>query len=83
MALITQRRMKRFLFVGPTGVGKSALINILFNDYVKKSSLLQPAGTSAGSTACFTTYYDFPDYALTDSIGLGTTDLTKERFYPC
>ena len=33
-----------------------------------------PAGaddTSSGQTAFFTTYYDLPDYAYTDSIGLG------------
>ncbi len=71
---MNERKIKRVLFIGPTGVGKSTLINILFNDSVSKSSLSRPAGISegsAGSTAYFTTYYNFPDYAFTDSIGFG------------
>ena len=37
-------------------------------------SMLHPAGvgdTSFGQTALFVTYYDFPNNAYTDSIGLG------------
>ncbi|CAF1099302.1 unnamed protein product [Rotaria sp. Silwood1] len=61
---------KRILFIGPTGSGKSTLINGLFNDDVKKESLLIPAitnDTSSRVTSVFTTYYDFPTYAYTDS----------------
>lgn len=82
MASTTERRIKRFLFIGPTGVGKSTLINILFNNNVSKSSLLKPAGTSegsAGSTATFTTYYNFPHYAFTDTIGFGDNRFDKEK----
>lgn len=77
-----RRRIKRFLFIGPTGVGKSTLINILFNDDVRPWSLLQPASTSessAGVTACFSTYYSIPDCALTDSIGFGDNRFTKKE----
>ncbi|CAF3675744.1 unnamed protein product [Rotaria sp. Silwood1] len=65
---------KRILFIGPTGSGKSTLINGLFNDDVKKESLLIPAitnDTSSGVTSVFTTYYDCPTYAYTDSIDFG------------
>lgn len=84
MTSITQHRIKRFLFIGPTGVGKSTLINILFNDDVSKSSLSTPAKTSessAGSTTCFTTYYNFPDYAFTDSIGFGDNKFDQENIF--
>jgi GTPase SAR1 family protein len=77
-----ERRIKRFLFIGPTGVGKSTLINILFNNNVNKQYLSKPAVTSegsAGSTACFTTYYNFPNYAFTDSIGFGDNRFDKEK----
>lgn len=82
MTSTIQHRIKRFLFIGPTGVGKSTLINILFNDDVSKPSLLKPAITSessSGSTTCFTTYYNFPDYAYTDSIGLGDNRFDQEN----
>ena len=82
MAMVTQRRIKRFLFVGPTGAGKSTVINMLFNDDARPSSLLQPALTSegsGGSTACFSTYYSFPDRALTDSIGFGDHRFNKQE----
>jgi hypothetical protein len=82
MASTIERRIKRFLFIGPTGVGKSTLINILFNNNVSKPFLMKPAGTSegsAGSTACFTTYYNFPSYAFTDSIGFGDNRFDKKN----
>jgi GTPase SAR1 family protein len=65
---------KRLLFVGPTGSGKSTLINVLFNNAVNKESMSAPAiasDTSSGVTSIFTTYYNFPDYAYTDSVGFG------------
>ena len=79
---ISQRRIKRFLFIGPTGVGKSTVINMMFNENAKPSALLQPAGTSegsAGATACFSTYYCLPDCALTDSIGFGDNRFNKQQ----
>jgi hypothetical protein len=82
MASATERRIKRFLVIGPTGVGKSTLINTIFNNNVSKPSLLKPAGTSegsAGSTAYFTTYYNFPDYAFTESIGFGDNRFDKQH----
>lgn len=82
MASEIPKRVKRFLFIGPTGVGKSTLINMLFNDDVNQSSLSKPASTSnlsTGSTSCFTTYYNFPYYAYTDSIGFGDDRFSEEN----
>ncbi|CAF0828321.1 unnamed protein product [Adineta steineri] len=66
--------MCRILFVVPTGVGKSTLINILINNNVNEDSMVRPAevnDTSQGHTSFFITYYDFPNNAYADSIGLG------------
>lgn len=82
MASDVPKRVKRFLFIGPTGVGKSTLINILFNDNVDQLLLSKPAPTSnrsTGSTSCFTTYYNFPYYAYTDSIGFGDDRFSEEN----
>src|SRR5690349_2579075 len=76
--------IKRILFIGPTGSGKSTLINILFNDDVEKESLLKPAvanDTSSGVTAIFTTYYNFPSYAYTDSIGFGDNRFNHNEIF--
>ncbi|CAF1610936.1 unnamed protein product, partial [Didymodactylos carnosus] len=73
---------KRFLFLGPTGVGKSSIINVLYNDDVKKESLNTPAkvgSTTSGVTKSFDTYYDSNKYAYTDSIGFGDNNFTKEE----
>jgi predicted GTPase len=82
MASGTERRIKRFLFIGSTGVGKSTLINILFKSVVNKLFLSKPAGTSedsAGSTVCFKTYYNFLNYSFTDTIGFGDSRFAKEK----
>jgi len=73
---------KRFLFLGPTGVGKSSLINVVCNDDVRKESMNQPAtvgSTTSGVTRSFTTYYDSNKYAYTDSIGFGETSFTTDE----
>ncbi|CAF1545184.1 unnamed protein product [Rotaria sordida] len=73
---------KRFLFLGPTGVGKSSLINVLCNDDVRKESMNAPAtigSTTSGVTQSFTTYYDSNKYAYTDSIGFGDTRFTTDE----
>ncbi|CAF3054884.1 unnamed protein product [Rotaria sp. Silwood2] len=73
---------KRFLFLGPTGVGKSSLINVLCNDDVRKETMYGPApvgSTTNGVTKNFTTYYDCNKYAYTDSIGFGDTRFTTDE----
>ncbi|CAF1552948.1 unnamed protein product, partial [Adineta steineri] len=68
------RRMRRILFVGTTGVGKSTLIDMLINNNVNEDSKARPArvgDTSQGQTSFFVAYYDFPNNAYADSIGLG------------
>jgi GTPase SAR1 family protein len=70
----------KVLFIGPAGAGKSTIINVLFNNQVNADAMSRPAGTgdtTSGQTGFFTTYYDLPDYAYTDSIGLG-----DPRFQP-
>lgn len=77
---------KRALILGPTGSGKSTLINILFNKDVTKESLLKPAiadDTTTGVTSVFTTYYDFPSYAYTDSIGFGDDRFDQNVIFRC
>ena len=72
---------RRVLFIGPAGAGKSTIINVLINNQVYAEAMLRPAGTgdtTSGQTAFFTTYYDFPDYAYTDSIGLGDSRFRPE-----
>ncbi|CAM2699174.1 unnamed protein product [Rotaria socialis] len=66
--------IRRVLFIGPTGVGKSTLINVLISNNVRVEDMSHPAGvgdTSSGQTRFFTTYYDLPNNAYTDTIGLG------------
>ncbi|CAF1342132.1 unnamed protein product [Rotaria magnacalcarata] len=73
---------KRFLFLGPTGVGKSSLINILCNDDVRKEFMNEPAtvgSTTDSVTKCFTTYYGHNKYAYTDSIGFGDNRFTTDE----
>lgn len=73
--------MKRFLFLGPTGVGKSSVINILYNDNVDKESMKEPAvvaATTNGVTKEFTTYYN-NKCAYTDSIGFGDDRFTADE----
>lgn len=74
---------KRFLFLGPTGVGKSTLINILHNDDISKEAMLSPASvgsTSKSVTKNFNTYYSCNyKYAYTDSIGFGDDTFTTDE----
>lgn len=73
---------KRFLFLGPTGVGKSSLINALCNDDIRRQSMNHPAkvgSTTDSVTKCFTTYYDSNKYAYTDSIGFGDNQFTTDE----
>ncbi|CAF1452674.1 unnamed protein product [Adineta ricciae] len=84
MASSTARKTKRFLFLGPTGVGKSTLINTIFNNDVKKTSMSKPAKTSegsAGATTYFTTYYYYPNYAFTDTIGFGDNRFDQKHVF--
>jgi len=75
--------MKRSLFIGPTGVGKSTLINIIYHQKVTKEYLSRPAITSdvtLGETSAFNTYYNLADkIALTDSIGFGDDRFEKKK----
>ncbi|CAF1004914.1 unnamed protein product [Adineta steineri] len=72
--------MRRILFVRPTGVGKSTLINMLINNNVNEDSKACPTrigDTSQGHTSLFVAYYDLSNNAYADSIGLA-----HNRFKP-
>jgi nicotinamide riboside kinase len=74
--------IRRVLFIGPSGGGKSTLINVLFNKKVTADAMSGPAATgdtSTGQTTFFITYHDFPDNAYTDSIGLGDPRFKAEN----
>jgi DNA polymerase III delta prime subunit len=69
-----ENSMKRFLFTGPTGAGKSTIINSLFRESSRAEDLKGPAPTSNGSSGVtdkIRTYYVLPTVAYTDSVGLG------------
>ncbi|CAF1036019.1 unnamed protein product [Rotaria sordida] len=69
--------LKRFLFLGPTGVGKSKMINCCYNRSVEKSLLETPAGVGAidsiiGTTSSISNYVDQRNKIVyVDTVGYG------------
>lgn len=74
---IKQDNLKRFLFLGPTGAGKSKMINCCLNRSVDKESLTKPAAVSAddrliGTTKALSNYIDHKNQiAYVDTLGYG------------
>ncbi len=57
------RAPERYLFIGPTGVGKSLILNMCYNEDYNKDALLKPAktgGSTQGQTANFPSYFQVP-----------------------
>ncbi|CAF0858945.1 unnamed protein product [Adineta steineri] len=76
MAFAAKQITTRILFLGSNRVDQSKLISILLN---KNVSVLPLPQILQESTACFTTYYNCPNYAFTDSIGFENNRLDKEK----
>ncbi|CAF2102592.1 unnamed protein product [Rotaria magnacalcarata] len=75
---------KRFLIIGPTGVGKSTVVNVLYNGNARKESLTEPADarpTAEGVTKTLNTYFDRNKNAYTDTIGFADRTLKQEQWF--
>ncbi|CAF1377483.1 unnamed protein product [Adineta steineri] len=79
MAFAAKQITTRILFLGSNRVDTSKLISILFTKNVNVLPLPQPAQISEESTACFTTYYNCPNYAFTDSTGFENNRVDEEN----
>ena len=77
LVTIRSKKLKRFLFVGPTGAGKSKIVNCCYNRKIDPQSLSSPADVCEvdrliGKTSSISNYVDQSERKVyVDTVGYG------------